>query len=57
MDCHMIVEVNKAFRPKRRKRTVGEALMKASTIALDRPTISTAYVHVNLLDSWQVRVQ
>lgn len=40
IDCHMIVDVNKALRPKRRKRTVGEALMKASTIGLERPTIN-----------------
>lgn len=37
IDCHMTVEVSKALRPKRRKRTVGEALTKASTIGLERP--------------------
>jgi hypothetical protein len=40
IDCHIIVEVNKALRPKRRNRTVGEALMKASTIGLDRPGLA-----------------
>ena len=37
MDCHMIVDVSRAFRPKRRKRIVGDALTKASTIGLERP--------------------
>lgn len=37
MDCHMIVDVNKAFRPKRRNRIVGDALTNASTMGLERP--------------------
>ena len=40
MDCHMMVDVNKAFLPKSRKRTVGEALMKASTVGFERPVKS-----------------
>ena len=40
MDCHMIVDVNMALRPKRRKRIVGEAFTKASTIGLERPTLT-----------------
>jgi hypothetical protein len=40
IDCHMIVDVNNALRPKRRKRAVGEALIKASTIGLERPVIN-----------------
>jgi hypothetical protein len=41
IDCHMIVDVNSALRPKRRKSTVGEVLMKASTMGLERPAISS----------------
>ena len=40
MDCHMMVEVSKALLPKIRKRTVGEALMNASTIGFERPVQS-----------------
>jgi len=40
MDCHIIVDVNKALRPKRRNRSVGEALTKASTIGLERPKLA-----------------
>ena len=46
MDCHMMVEVNKAFLPKSRKRTVGEALMKASTIGFERPVQSELVARV-----------
>ena len=37
IDCHIIVDVKRALRPKRRNRIVGEALMKASTIGFDSP--------------------
>lgn len=40
IDCHIMVEVNSALRPKRRKRIVGEALMKASTMGLERPKLA-----------------
>lgn len=40
IDCHMTVDVNSAFRPKRRKRTVGDALMNASTNGFERPFMS-----------------
>jgi hypothetical protein len=39
-DCHIIVDVKRALRPKRRYKTVGEALMKASTIGFERPNVS-----------------
>ena len=41
MDCHMAVEVNNALRPNRRKTIAGEAFMNASTIGLERPSVST----------------
>jgi hypothetical protein len=33
----MIVDVSSALRPNNRKRTIGEALMNASTMGLERP--------------------
>jgi hypothetical protein len=44
IDCHIIVEVKRALRPKRRNKTVGDALMKASTIGFDRPEISASKI-------------
>ena len=37
IDCHIIVEVKRALRPNKRKRTVGEALINASTMGFERP--------------------
>src|ERR1700721_1563740 len=40
IDCHIMAEVSIALRPNNRKRTVGEALMNASTIGFERPIFS-----------------
>lgn len=37
MDCHIVAELRMDRRPKRRNRTCGEALIRASTIPLERP--------------------
>ena len=37
MDCHIVAELRMERRPKRRKRTCGEALTSASTMPFERP--------------------
>lgn len=37
MLCHIAVELRRLRRPKRRKRNTGEAFIRESTIALDKP--------------------
>lgn len=37
IDCHIVAELRMDRRPKRRKRTCGDALISASTIPLERP--------------------
>ena len=43
MDCHIIVDVNSALRPNKRNRIIGEALMNASTMGLERPDLSKMF--------------
>ena len=37
IDCHMVAELNMLLRPKARKRTSGEALIKESTMPFRSP--------------------